>query len=164
MPTLRPAHQSDLDRLVQLSRQLADHDIALGQRRPVRWSADPTDTIADALRNPSQHHITVAVDEHSDVIGACHTALMGDEHSCAAHIYELIIEEQYRSQGLGRALLDDAFEWCAEQAADEVSLGVAPLSTRSRHFYEQYGFDEVSILLVKTVPLEFGRSTPPLRT
>lgn len=154
--TLRPARQWDLDRLVQLSRQLADHDIALGQRRPLRWSADPTATIADALKNPSQHHITVAVDEHNDVIGKCHTALMGDEHSCAAHIFELTIDEQYRSQGLGRALLDDAFQWCAGEGVEEVSLGVAPLSARSRHFYEEYGFDEVSILLVRTVTAETG--------
>jgi len=158
MPTLRAAHESDLDRLVQLSRQLADHDIALGQRRPRRWSADPSDSIAQALRNPNEHHITVVVDEHGDVIGACHTSLMGDEHSCAAHVYELIIDEPYRSQGHGRALLDDAMAWCAENGVDEVSLGVAPLSTRSRRFYERYGFEEASILLVRTVNGETGSS------
>jgi ribosomal protein S18 acetylase RimI-like enzyme len=151
MPTLRPAHESDLDRLVQLSLQLADHDIALGQRRPLRWSADPSDSIAQAIRNPTGHHVTVIVNEQDDVIGACHTSLMGDEHPCAAHIFELIIDEPYRSQGLGRALLDDAIAWCAENGVDEVSLGVAPLSTRSRRFYELYGFEEASILLVRTV-------------
>jgi ribosomal protein S18 acetylase RimI-like enzyme len=151
MPTLRPAHESDLDRLVQLSLQLADHDIALGQRRPLRWSADPTAALAQALRDPSQHHITVAVDERSDVIGACHTASMGDEHPCAAHIHDLIIDEPYRSQGFGRALLDNTIAWCAEKGVDEVCLGVAPLSTRSRRFYELYGFKEASILLVRTV-------------
>jgi ribosomal protein S18 acetylase RimI-like enzyme len=151
MPTLRPAHESDLDRLVQLSLQLADHDIALGQRRPLRWSADPTATLAQALRDPSQHHITVAVDERSDVIGSCHTSLMGDEHPCAAHIHDLIVDEPYRSQGFGRALLDNAIAWCAENGVDEVCLGVAPLSTRSRRFYELYGFEEASILLVRMV-------------
>ena len=151
MPTLRPARESDLDRLVELSLQLADHDIALGQRRPLRWSADPTASIAQALRNPSQHHITVVVDERDDVIGACRTALMGDEHPCAAHIHDLIVDEPYRSQGLGRALVDDAMEWCAATGVDEVCLGVAPRSTRSRRFYELYGFEEASILLIKTV-------------
>jgi len=151
MATLRPAHESDLDRLVQLSVQLADHDIALGQRRPLRWSADPTASIAHALENPSQHHITVVADDRDDVIGSCHTSLMGDEHPCAAHIHELIIEEPYRGQGLGRALLDDAIAWCVETGIDEVCLGVAPRSMRSRRFYEQYGFEEASILLVRIV-------------
>jgi ribosomal protein S18 acetylase RimI-like enzyme len=151
MPTLRSAHESDLDRLVQLSVQLAEHDIALGQRRPLRWAADPTDSIAQALRDPTQHHVTVVVDERNDVIGACRTSLMGDEHPCAAHIHDLIIEEPYRSKGLGRALLDDAIEWCAEKGVDEVCLGVAPLSMRSRRFYELSGFEETSILLVRTV-------------
>jgi ribosomal protein S18 acetylase RimI-like enzyme len=151
MPTLRPAHESDLGRLVQLSRQLAEHDTALGQRRPLRWSADPTASITNALRNPSQHHVTVVVDEHDDVVGTCHTALMGDEHPCAAHIDDVIVDEPYRGQGLGRALLDDAIQWCAEKGIDEVCLGVAPLSTRSRQFYERYGFEEASILLVRSV-------------
>lgn len=151
MPTLRAAHERELDRLVQLARQLADHDIALGQRRPLRWSADPRDSIVRAIRNPAEHHVTVVVSEHDDVIGACHTSLMDDEHPCAAHIHRLIVDEPYRSQGLGRALLDDAIAWCAEKGVDEVCLGVAPLSTRSRRFYERYGFEESSILLVRTV-------------
>ncbi|MFA5884158.1 MAG: GNAT family N-acetyltransferase [Acidimicrobiia bacterium] len=152
MPSLRPAQTSDLERLVQLSRELAAHDVALGQRRPLRWAADPTESIAHALRNPSEHHVTVVVDEHGDVIGACHTARMGDEHPCAAHIHDLIIDEARRSRGLGRALLDDAFAWCAEQGVDEVCLGVAPLSTRSRRFSEQYGFEEASVLVIRKVP------------
>ena len=151
MPTFRPARESDLERLVQLSRLLADHDIALGQRRPLRWSADPTASIAQALRNPTEHHVTVVINDRNDVIGACHTSLMGDEHPCAAHIHDLIIEEPYRGQGLGRALLDDAIAWCVDNEVDEVCLGVAPLSTRSRRFYERYGFEETSILLVRRV-------------
>jgi ribosomal protein S18 acetylase RimI-like enzyme len=151
MPTLRLARESDLERLVQLSHQLADHDIALGQRRPLRWSADPTAPIARALRNRTEHNVTVVVDEHNDVIGACHTSLMGDEHPCGAHIHDLIIDEPYRGQGLGRALLDDAIAWCADKGVDEVCLGVAPLSIRSRRFYDRYGFEETSILLVRTV-------------
>lgn len=151
MPTLRPAHQPDLDRLAELFRELADHDIALGQRRPLRWSADPTHSIRQTLGDPARHHITVVVDQRDVVIGACHTSLMGDEHPCPAHIHELIVEESRRGQGLGRALLDDAIEWCAQKGADEVSLGVAPLSTRTRRIYKQYGFEETSILLVRSV-------------
>jgi ribosomal protein S18 acetylase RimI-like enzyme len=151
MPTLRVAHESDLARLVELCRQLADHDIALGQRRPLRWSADPTDSIAHALANPTEHNITVVVDERDRVLGACHTSLMGEEHPCAAHIHDLIIEEAFRGQGLGRALLDDAMAWCADKDVDEVCLGVAPLSLRSRRFYDRYGFEETSMLLVRTV-------------
>jgi len=48
-------------------------------------------------------------------------------------------------------LLDDAFDWCAEKGVDEVSLDVAPVSTRSRGFYERYGFQEASVLLIKKV-------------
>jgi len=159
MATFRPAHESDLARLVELSHQLADHDIALGQRRPLRWSADPTNSIALALQNPTEHHITVVVNDDGEVIGTCHTSLMSEQHPCGAHIHDLIIDEAYRGQGFGRALLDDAIAWCADKGVDEVCLGVAPLSTRSRRFYERYGFEETSILLVKPV----RESTPSRR-
>jgi len=162
MPTFRLAYEPDLERLVELSRDLAEHDIALGQRRPQRWSADPRAAIAHALRHPTEHNITVVVDDHDEVIGACHTSIMGDEHPCAAHIHDLIIEEAYRGQGLGSTLLDHAIAWCADKGVDEVCLGVAPLSTRSRRFYERYGFEEASILLVKTVRLHrfHGTASP----
>jgi ribosomal protein S18 acetylase RimI-like enzyme len=163
MPTLRPACESDLAVLVQLSGTLADHDIALGQRRPVRSSADPTAAIAKALADPSQHHVAVIVDEDGDVIGMCRTALMGDEHPCAAHIHDIIVDEPYRSQGLGQALLDDAITWCEKRGIDEVCLGVAPLSTRSRRFYELYGFEETSILLVRTVRQDLAGPAPEER-
>ena len=151
VPTLRPASESDLGRIVELWRQLAQHDIALGQRRPLRWAAEPTAVIVNALGSPSDHHMTVAVDDDGQVVGTCHTALMGEEHPCAAHIHDLIVDEPYRGHGLGRALLDDAMSWCDERGVDEVCLGVAPLSSRSRQFYELYGFEEASLLLVRSV-------------
>src|SRR5580700_6537941 len=57
MATLRCAEPSDLECLVELFMELASYDIALGQRRPLRWSVDPTgfarSRFAQALRNPS---------------------------------------------------------------------------------------------------------------
>jgi len=154
MATLRCAEPSDLERLVELFIELANYDIALGQRRPLRWSVDPTgfarSRFAQALRNPSEH-VVVVVDQHDNVVGTCHTSLMGEGHPCPAHVHTLILDEAHRGQGLGHMLLDDAFDWCAEKGVDEVSLDVAPVSTRSRGFYERYGFQEASVLLIKKV-------------
>ena len=68
-----------------------------------------------------------------------------------AQLLNVSVVHDARRQGLGRALVDDAMAWCAEKGVDEVCLGVAPRSMRSRRFYERYGFEEVSVLMVKTV-------------
>src|SRR5262249_168567 len=114
-------------------------------------SADPTAAIEQALGNPSVYHITVVVDERGDVIGSCHTSMMGDEHPRPAPLHDLIVGEPYRGQGLGPAPPGDAVPSGADRAVHEVCLGVAPLSTRSRWFYERHGFEETNILLVRTV-------------
>ncbi len=103
-----------------------------------------------ALGDPAER-IVVVVDEHDGVVGVCHTSLVGEGHPCPAHENTLIVEEAYRDLGFGRALLDDAFAWCAGMSLDEVSLDMAPRSIRSRRFYEHYGFEEASVMLVKKV-------------
>jgi ribosomal protein S18 acetylase RimI-like enzyme len=47
--------------------------------------------------------------------------------------------------------MDDAFQWCAENGVDEVSLDVAPSSTRSRRFYARYGFQEAVVTVIKKI-------------
>jgi ribosomal protein S18 acetylase RimI-like enzyme len=155
MTKLRLAEPSDLECLIQLFVELGDHDIALGQRRPLRWSVDPTgfarDRYSQALANPSEHRLIVVVDQDDKIVGTCHTALVRGEHPVGAHVNMLFLDEAYRGRGLGRTLMDDAFQWCSQNCVDEVSLDVAPLSTRSRRFYERYGFEEASVLLLKKV-------------
>jgi GNAT superfamily N-acetyltransferase len=152
--TLRPARFSDLERLVELFMKLVEHDVALGQRRPLRWSVDPAGfartRFTEALGSASDH-VIVTVDSGDDPIGICHTALTDDGFPCVAHIHTLFLIEAYRGRGHGRALMDDAFQWCAEMGVDEVSLDVAPLSIRSRRFYAQYGFEEAVVTLLKKV-------------
>jgi ribosomal protein S18 acetylase RimI-like enzyme len=155
MASVRPGEPADLEHLVELFLELADYGIANGERRPLRWDVDPTGSararFSHALGNPTEHHVAVAVDGNGDVIGTCHTELMGEDHSCAAHVHTLVLAAPFRGQGLGRALMDDAFAWCAEQGVDEVGLDTGMRNTRGRRFYEQYGFEESQVLLIKKV-------------
>ena len=77
MSPLRPAQPSDLERLIEMFVDLANYGIANGERRPLGWDVDPTGDararFSEAVGNPTEHHVTVAVDEHGDIIGLCHT-------------------------------------------------------------------------------------------
>jgi ribosomal protein S18 acetylase RimI-like enzyme len=154
MATIRRGEPSDLERLVELFLDLRDFGIANGERRPLRWEIDPSRyaraRFSEALGDPTDHHVAVAVDGDGRVIGTCHTEL-GDQHPCPAHVTTLILDEPHRGKGLGRALLDDAFEWCARRGVDEVSLDTGVRNTAGRRFYERYGFEEASVVFIKTV-------------
>jgi GNAT superfamily N-acetyltransferase len=153
MVALRLATTEDFENLMALSEELAAFNIQLGQRRPLRWRNGRQDYfrpfVSGALRDPSTHRIVVA-EADGRVIGTCHTALKGDSEPCAAHVHTLIVAEAWRGRGIGRRLLDDAFEWCDRVGADEVSLNVAWPAVETRRFYERYGFEAVNTLYVKT--------------
>lgn len=158
MVDLRPAVPSDFERLVQFWLELREYNVGLGQRRPKRWSTGhetfARSFISEALAQASVNHVVLAVDAEGEEVGVCHTSLMGEGEPCPAHVHVLIVDEAWRGQGIGRALLDDAFAWCARVGADEASLRVAAPAVDSRRFYQRYGMQEVSTLLIKRVDEE----------
>jgi ribosomal protein S18 acetylase RimI-like enzyme len=62
-----------------------------------------------------------------------------------ASVDDVFVEPDYRSLGVGRALLESVKAWAREKGADGVSLQVAAANERGRKFYEALGFREISI-------------------
>ena len=66
-----------------------------------------------------------------------------------AAVEDIYVTQTYRSQGIGRALVDASVEWAREKGVDGVSLQVAAGNARARKFYDGLGFREVSVYEVK---------------
>lgn len=62
-----------------------------------------------------------------------------------ASVDDVFVEPEYRSLGVGRALLEKVKEWAKEKGADGVSLQVAAANERGRKFYKDLGFREISV-------------------
>ena len=65
-----------------------------------------------------------------------------------ASVDDVFVEPEYRSRGMGRALLQSVQAWAQERGADGISLQVAAANARGRKFYEDLGFREISVYQV----------------
>jgi len=62
-----------------------------------------------------------------------------------ASIDDVFVAPDYRSLGMGRALVGSVASWAREKRANGVSLQVAAANGRARKFYEELGFREISV-------------------
>ena len=60
-------------------------------------------------------------------------------------IEDVFVLPEYRSLGLGHALVDHVSSWAKRKGANGVSLQVAAANERAREFYTELGFREVSV-------------------
>lgn len=61
-------------------------------------------------------------------------------NSKIAHVSNFGVSKNYRSQGIGKQLMDTFFDVCNERKIDEIRLGVYNTNTVAYKFYENYGF------------------------
>jgi PhnO protein len=66
-----------------------------------------------------------------------------------ASVDDVYVTPEYRSLGVGRALLDNVESWAHGKGASGISLQVAAANERGRSFYQRLGFREVSIYEVR---------------
>ncbi|MCA1594474.1 MAG: GNAT family N-acetyltransferase [Acidobacteria bacterium] len=72
-----------------------------------------------------------------------------NEESEVAYISDLIVVAPYRGRGLGRALLQRAEDYALAQGATMLSLGVLAENTHARRLYNDFGFRENQVELLK---------------
>ena len=65
-----------------------------------------------------------------------------------ASVDDIYVSPEYRSLGIGRALLQHVESWARDKGSNGISLQVAALNKRGRKFYEELGFREVSVYQV----------------
>ena len=58
------------------------------------------------------------------------------------YLHIIAIKEEYRGQGVGKALLDYS-EWIASEVADKIFLVVADYNSEAKRFYERNGYQQV---------------------
>lgn len=56
-------------------------------------------------------------------------------------IETLVVDPAFRRQGIGRGLMQAAYEWAAAHHLDEVELGVWAFNEGALHFYRALGFE-----------------------
>jgi ribosomal protein S18 acetylase RimI-like enzyme len=101
------------------------------------------------LASSSHSFLLVAESDSGEVVGFISGELREGSptfHSKTwASVDDVFVAEEYRSLGVGRALIEAVKAWARERDAHGVSLQVAAANARGRKFYEELGFREVSV-------------------
>ena len=140
---IRLATADDVDAIVEVQRET--------------WAATYTQWIPDVMSDFSRdrstanwvtrvaattNHVAVAAEEGVVVGFAASGPADADGPEGAGQVYAIYVKPARHGEGVGKALMADAFGWLAERGHPECVLWVAEPSTRSRAFYERVGFTE----------------------
>ena len=75
----------------------------------------------------------------------------GYRKSKYVEIENIGVDPEYRSQGIGKLLIDAAVSWAKEQKATKLFVSAYWKNTRAVYFYKQCGFYEIGIELDKKI-------------
>lgn len=120
---IRPLQESDLDQLFnEHSRQFGEEWLARQERGEVYLA------IAELDGRP---------------VGRCALDFISHQEEAAAHLWAANVSEQFRSQGIGRALFARQEEVALAHGFEVIRLEVAKDNPRARELYERIGYQQV---------------------
>jgi ribosomal protein S18 acetylase RimI-like enzyme len=126
---IRPARVADADAVAALSKQLG-------------YDAAP-DAVADRLARllGRREQQFLVADEDGRVVGWIHMLVTEYvEAEAFVQIGGLVVDREYRRQGIGRRLLAQAEEWAAQQGCSVVRLSSNEKRVAAHAFYQRAGY------------------------
>ena len=137
--TIRAAGPHDLERIAVLFGQLG-------------YPNDPAQLATRLAAAPAGDTMQVLVADDGDtVIGAAVVHLMAPLHvpDRWALLSALVVDDAYRSGGIGAALLRAAEAFARERGCAQLELSSNMARTRAHQFYERHGYREKRVRFVK---------------
>jgi ribosomal protein S18 acetylase RimI-like enzyme len=133
---VRTATDRDIPEIVRLIRQLAAHDRA----RPPE--SDALARVLDVLLTRSAIYVVAEATDGQSLLGAMQLDFRLTTWEAAPYVYieDFIVDEAYRGQGIGSAMLALAEELARERGCVRMDLDVLQESVDSQRFYARHGF------------------------
>lgn len=146
--TVRDATEADLERVLRLLRQLHP-DLALDVA---------PDTARDTFRAIAAQQgraLLVAEVPAAGVVGTADMVIVPNlSHGAMpyAFVENVVVDEPWRSRGVGEALMRDVVARAEEAGCFKVELASLRTRRRAHAFYERLGFDAVAVGLRRYAP------------
>lgn len=141
---IRYRHITDND-----AEQVARLTLQLGYNAP---SGETTMRIMEITGHPD--HCAFVAHEQETIIGwihGFHTLRL--ESDPFVEIGGLVVDENHRGKGIGKALVDQVKAWARERGVATVRVRCNTTRTETHRFYEQLGFRETKEQKVFAIPL-----------
>ena len=111
------------------------------------YSAGIGDRLEYMIATPEMYRISAARFESSIVGYLLLVVYQSTLHSTGTGlICELVVSEEHRGKGIGRALVEDVFRFAEDKDLDEIEVGTECENTNARGFYERMGFGDQFLL------------------
>ncbi len=128
-PVVRPAQKSDAKRIADLSTQLG---------YPCT-SAAINEKLEHILL--SEDHFLLVAENTKEVVGYIHAMTREMQfYLPAIEVAALIVDVQYRGNGIGKLLLDAAEQFASERGFSQIVLYSNCIRTDAHRFYEKNGY------------------------
>ena len=114
-------------------------------------------------RKSQQEGMFIAIGEDNIVVGMGFAEIRGKEGGIFGYISSVIVDEDYRGQGIGEHLIQKAIMYLGRRGANKVRINVRKEATGAINLYEKIGFKEK----FRVMELELGadqkleRQQPP---
>lgn len=136
---IRPARPADARQSLRLFAEVAAEGRYI-RTEDVRWSAREMRKRYRA--SWTTHSASIVAVAGGQLIGTLGVAR--EAHPVTRHVASLgmLVAGDWRSRGVGSALLAEAFRWARWAGVEKLALTVYPENDRARRLYEKFGFAE----------------------
>lgn len=152
---VRTAIPADRDAVVDLIRALNTHEAGIARDRLTTRAAAEAHYAALLARIAQQDGRLLAADAQGRVVGALGLVVQDDppfiREDVRRHAYvtDLVVDEAWRGQGIGRLLLAEAEILARSQRIKRLVIGVLAGNAGAARLYRSCGFEPYAAALVK---------------
>lgn len=154
---IRPATTADLPRIGFLGDMLVEVHNAFDAERFIatrpRTPADYAAFMGTQLSKPDVAVLVAHVND--DVIGYAYAAIEGYDYmqlrGPAGVVHDIIVDPEYRGQGIGKQLLDASLEFLSSHGAPRVVLTTADRNAPALRLFENAGFRRTMVEMTREI-------------
>jgi GNAT superfamily N-acetyltransferase len=88
---------------------------------------------------------------NGEIIAFCAYAIVNNlwQEGCISYVYAMVVDEKYRGQGIGTALIKEAIKNSEESGMKRIELDSGFPREKAHKFYEKLGFEKRAYLFSK---------------
>ncbi len=144
--SIRPAKEDDIPRICDLLSELfsIESDFAADREKQARG-------LGLLLQDRSGSSLVVVAETDGEVIGVCsvQTLISTAEGGPAGLLEDLIVQKQYRGNGIGSQLLARISRWCMTKNISRLQLLRDSENNNALAFYDLNGWNSTSLVCMR---------------
>ncbi|EDL69951.1 GNAT family N-acetyltransferase [Vibrio campbellii] len=150
---IRPATSDDLNALFDLNKQINELHHLYAPQAFVAPSEEDRTFLINMLAD--EERLFLVAEEGQQVLGFITATITQNEtisfliKDPVCRIGTIVVDENQKSKGVGRALMAAVEQWARESGATQVRLEVMEFNHNAQQFYDKLGFVPNSRLMMK---------------